>query len=78
MDIIPFLKSAMAMLDGCNKDKVECAKILLGELVKAMEAEPAKVKVGCRANHHEQEREIVSVDDELDPQAIAAKEELLP
>lgn len=72
--LIPMLKATIQMLDGCNKDKVECAKSILQELVIELEKEPKKkvyyVGPGSSAS-------LGVVDEELDPEAIAAKEELI-
>ena len=69
------LKAVVVMLDGCNKDKVECAKTILGELIIELEKEPVKKQYLTRSTILGQQSVDV-VDEELDAEAIAAKMEL--
>lgn len=73
--IVPILRSCIVMLEEGNKDKVFCARALLVELVKELEKEPTVVYkskrtvAGMEAGPYD--------DSDLDPEAIAAKEELI-
>lgn len=67
--LVPMLKMAVKMLDGCNKDKIDCARTILEEIIVSMEKKPAPTYGSFPSPGPIQ-------DDDLDPEAMAAKEEL--
>lgn len=73
--LIPMLKMALRMLDGCNKDKIDCAKNILEEIIKDMESRKTQTYYSVKT-----EADVVldgNNDIDLDPEALAAKEDLM-
>ena len=67
--LVPMLKASVAMLEGCKPDKVECAKVILNQVIESLSVKPTEVYYRKISD--------APLDEELDPEAIAAKEELM-
>lgn len=61
--LVPMLKAIHKMLEGAKPEKVECARDVLGELIEHLE-----VKIPPGVIYHP--------DDDLDPEAQQAQQEL--
>ena len=72
--MIPMLKACVKMLEGCKPDKVDCARTILSEIITDLEKVPIYATRGSLATGPAVGASS-EVDEDLDPEALAAKEE---